>query len=502
MRSISHISRRRVAILMVQAIAISLLGGTALADGACAGPAAGGEWPVFGKEVSASRFQDAEHVIGPDNVGRLQPVWVLPADGTFESSPVIAGGCVYIGTQSGHVFALNADHGQLVWDARLPSATTLSVGGGRVFVQSGSTVTALDQASGTVAWQRDFTPYTNSGSPLAFEDMVIAGFSGCIDVGARPAPCRGYYVILDQVSGATVVDGYDTPDADFANGMEGAGFWSQPTYDPEDRYVYFGTANQRSIAPENPTSNALLKIDADPGRDTFGQIVDYFREASNPNVNYPGFEQLCGPSSPLRVALEAVICTNDDDWPSSAVIYRDSNGRKFIGSTHSHTDMPVRHYWDWVFPTGNYFAIDPDGMTEVWRAPTTGARAAVAAYDGTRIYYSSGHEGGIVAVDKDTGAIEWQATTFGANTWQHVSAANGVVYSPSGQPGLLAETGPGLLMAFDARDGTPLLQRSMAQDIGDISRGTTAGGITIARNTVYVPTNGAAAGYLVAYRLP
>jgi outer membrane protein assembly factor BamB len=492
---------RRTALVLAQALVVSVFGlaGVAGADGACAGPAAGGEWPVFGKEVFASRFQDAEHVIGPGNVGQLQPVWVLPADGTFESSPVVAGGCVYIGTQSGHVYALNADDGSLVWDAQLPSATTLSVGNGRVFVESNTILTAFEAQTGAQVWQKDFAPgagYSTSGSPLAFETYVVAGLSGCIDFGARPTPCKGYYAILDQATGDLVVDGYDVSDEDVARGMEGSGFWSQPTYDPEDRYIYYGTANIRSINPENPFGNALLKIDADPNRATFGDIVGHFRDGTlNDYGNYPVLSTVC--AGPFVIS---VACIDDDDWPSSAVIYRDSSGRKLLGSTHSNgAGLPT--FASVVMPSGNYFAIDPDGMTEVWRAPTSGARAAVAAADASNIYYPGGALGELYAADKDTGLVLWKASVLGNNQWQHVAAANGVVYTPSGSASL-ADGGAAMLLAFDARDGTPLLQRPMAPDIGDFARGTVAGGITIARNTVYVPTNGAAAGYLVAYRLP
>jgi outer membrane protein assembly factor BamB len=497
--------------LVVVALVASVLavGGAASADGGCAASGAGGDWPVFGHEVTTTRFQDQEHTIGPDNVGNLQPAWVFPAAGAIESSPVEAGGCVYIGTQAGDVYALNTDSGQLVWHNKLISATTLSIAQGRVFVQSSTILTALDAATGSVLWQKDFSPgtgYTSIGSPLAFENWVVAGLTGCFDLGARPVPCRGYYAIMDQATGDLVIDGYDVSEEDLARGMEGPGFWSQPTYDPEDRYIYFGTANTRSIAPENPYSNALLKIDADPNRATFGEIVGYFRNTPlNPLANLPGFTQLCGQGSPLPTTATGAACIDDDDWPSSAVIYRNSQGRKLIGSTHSSSVLPVRTFASFLVPTGNYFAIDPVTMQEVWRAPTSGARAAVAAYDGSKIYYSGGEGGEIYAVDKDTGTVRWQASAIGGNQWQHVSAANGVVYTPSGNLGINAGS-LGLLMAYDARDGTPLLQRPMALDIGTIALGTVAGGITIARNTVFAPVNAlgqaGSTGFVVAYRLP
>lgn len=493
--------------LLVSALSVT---GPASADGVCVdAPASGGDWPVFASDATASGFQSAESTIGPENVGSLEPAWVVPLEGAVESEAVAAGGCVFIGTQTGAVYAFNVQTGDLAWRAQLSVATTLSIGSGSVFVQSGSIITALDQSTGLVSWQRDFFPYSSIGSPLAFDGYVVAGFSGCSDLGSRPTACRGYYVILDQATGEIVVDGHDVSEADVARGMEGPGFWSHPSYDPEDKFIYFGTANVRSIAPENPYSNALLKIDADPDRATFGEIVGYFHNLPlNPLNDYPGGEEVCGAGSPVGVAL-AAICIDDDDFPTTAVIYRDSEGRKLVGATHSGSDLPLKTFASFVVPRGNFFAIDPDTMEEVWRAPTTAARAAVSAYDGSKIYYSSGYDGGLIAVDKDTGAVAWQANTYGANVWQHVSAANGVVYTPSGAPAALSEPGPAMLLAFDAETGAPLLQRPLSLDIANLATGTVSGGVTIARNTVFIPTNGVAvgltgtgSGYLVAYRLP
>ncbi|MDQ3962405.1 MAG: PQQ-binding-like beta-propeller repeat protein [Actinomycetota bacterium] len=500
----------------------------------CAGPSKGGDWPVFQHDVTATGSQPKESTIGVDNVGDLELAWVAPlelGEGTeqtfagagtvgVESPPVEDGGCVYISTQEGTVSAFNVNNGKLVWSKSLPSATTLSVANGRVFAQSSSILTAMDAKTGKTIWKENFTPgpdFGGIGSPLAFEDFLVAGTTNGSRKGGVPGRERvGYYAIVDQATGKVVASGFDVSKEDHNRGMEGSGFWSHPTYDPEDKYIYFGTAEPRSVAPENPLANALVKIDADPSRATFGKIVGHFRTAplNGDTANTPFVGALwCGPDNPVPTTVSGVLCHDDFDWASSALIYRDSTGRKLLGSTHPSMD-PLPRLGGAFFgpPKGNFFAIDPttppssdfagSRMKSVWSAPTSGARAAVAAYDGSKIYYSSGYDGEIVAVDKDTGAIAWKASTLGLNLWQHISVANGVVYTPSGAPGFLVSAGPGMLLAFDARDGTPLLQRPMTMDIGDVSRGTVAGGVIIARNTVFVPTNGAAGAYLVAYRLP
>ena len=475
------------------------------ADACLDGGGPGGDWPVFGQNPAATSHQPDETVIGPDNVGSLEVAWIAPLPDTVEAPAVAAGGCVFIGTESGNILALDIADGSIEWQQLLPTATTLSIDAGRVFVQSGSVVTALDQSTGDVEWTTDLQPYGSIGSPLAADGFVVVGMTGCGDFGSRPEPCRGYYAFLDQATGEILVDGHDVSEDDIARGMEGPGFWSRPSYDPEDKYVYFGTANSRSISPENPYSNALLQIDADPVRETYGEITGSFHSAPpNPIESYPGGNEVCGPS--LWSAAIAVACIDDDDFAATAVIYRDSDGNKRLGATHSGADMPVRTFGSYLVPVGNFYGIDPDTMDDVWAAPTSGARAGVAAYDGERLYFSSGWDGVIKAADKDDGTVLWENNTLGSNVWQNVSAANGVVYTPSGAMGTLIPRRPGaaMLLAYDAETGEELLQRSLATDVGDAAYGTVAAGVTIARNRVILPTNsmGNNAGYLVAYKLP
>jgi len=293
-------------------------------------------------------------------------------------------------------------------------------------------------------------------------------------------------------------------DEDVARGMEGAGFWARPGYDPEDKYIYFGEAGPRSIKPQNPYANAMLKIDADPTRPTFGEIVNYFRDSEINPLN-PVPAPICGRDDLYQDQNAFVsLCLDDDDFVTTPVIFRDSNGRKRLGMNHSRSPLPVRSYNDWVVPAGNFYSVDPVTMKEVWRAPSTGSRGVLHAYDGQKLYYSSGHEGGIIAVDKNDGRVVWRSDSLGGNTWMHVSVANGVVYVQSGNRAVIAGN-PAILLALDARTGLPLAAHSLTAAIGgSVGTGQLGGGVTIARNTVLVPTNavGSASGFVVAYRLP
>src|SRR5207249_6289030 len=114
------------------------------------------------------------------------------------------------------------------------------------------------------------------------------------------------------------------------------------------------------------------------------------------------------------------FCTGDDDFIQPAIFYTDSDGHRRVGIGHSQSELPLSE--DWIIH-GLYLSIDPTNLSEVWRTPTNGARSAAGAYDGTRIYSALGGQGfggwggtgGIIAMNKNTGAVEWQAQTFGDN---------------------------------------------------------------------------------------
>lgn len=89
----------------------------------------GGEWRVYGKDYSNSRYQDKEKLISLADVPLLSPVWTFStvsgegdqrSEGDITGTPIVADGCVYVATNRGWVFAMNADSGEQVWRAKLP----------------------------------------------------------------------------------------------------------------------------------------------------------------------------------------------------------------------------------------------------------------------------------------------------------------------------------------------------------------------------------------------
>src|SRR3954447_25926607 len=129
---------------MKVAVAAVTLAGTFVVPSAsatvhgCAGPAAGGEWRSYSHDYGNSRHQPAERTITATNAGTLAPKWVFDDGGTgsFNGTPVVADGCVFVASEAGTVYAVNADTGQLVWKGQLPDPveSSVAVAEGRVYV--------------------------------------------------------------------------------------------------------------------------------------------------------------------------------------------------------------------------------------------------------------------------------------------------------------------------------------------------------------------------------
>ncbi len=115
----------------------------------------GGEWRSFGYDLQNTRWQDAKKVPTADDLMTRLPKWKLSiadagATGSFQSTPVVADGCIYVGTNQGWIIAANADTGAVVWTQNVPASDLLAGLSGGVFslTVDGGKVFALVSADG------------------------------------------------------------------------------------------------------------------------------------------------------------------------------------------------------------------------------------------------------------------------------------------------------------------------------------------------------------------
>jgi outer membrane protein assembly factor BamB len=86
---------------------------------------------------------------------QLSPKWTFSTNGAIVSSPAVAGGAVYIGSNDGNLYAVDAATGKLRWkfDAHGQVRSSPAVAGGAVYVVSlDGNLYAVDAATGKQRW--------------------------------------------------------------------------------------------------------------------------------------------------------------------------------------------------------------------------------------------------------------------------------------------------------------------------------------------------------------
>lgn len=174
-------------------------------------------WLTHGRDYANQRFSPLDGV-NRDTVKKLVPKWIYQTgiSATFQTTPLVADGIMYLSAPFSHVIALDAKTGRELWryehkqrPGRLccgPSNRGVSLGEGLVYVASvDARLVALDAKTGKVAWDialaepietvatedkrargevlgdRGVTGSTGVGAssaPLVYEGMVIAGITG------------------------------------------------------------------------------------------------------------------------------------------------------------------------------------------------------------------------------------------------------------------------------------------------------------------------------------
>ena len=251
-----------------------------------AGDAEADQWFTPGRDA-AGTYHSPLRDITPDNVGRLGFAWDyrLGTNRGQESTPLVIDGVMYVTSNFGRVYALDAASGAELWkyDPRIDGqwaryACCDAVNRGLVAFEGTLYVGALDgwlhaidAATGTLKWKVDTLigrnerkPYTLTGAPLLAGDTIVIGNGGGDFAGAR-----GYVTAYDLKSGAQrwrfftvprdpALGPQDQPHLQAAvktwssrhSWDQGSGgtVWDGMAYDGALGLVYIGTAN---AAPYN-----------------------------------------------------------------------------------------------------------------------------------------------------------------------------------------------------------------------------------------------------------
>ena len=231
----------------------------------------GKDWVTNGGNLTNQRYSTLKQ-IDTSNVKQLKGAWMTRLKGSglggkysFEASPLVKDGIMYVVTGNDDVFALNAKTGEILWeywsgiDQKISTVCCgwanrgLAMGEGLLFLgQLDANVVALDMKTGKLAWRTSIETWENgygiTSAPLYYDGIVYSGITGG-EFGVR-----GRLTALDAKTGAILWRWYtlpgpgeigsDTWPAGTDHAMRGgAAIWSTPALDPELGLIYFVAGN-------------------------------------------------------------------------------------------------------------------------------------------------------------------------------------------------------------------------------------------------------------------
>jgi outer membrane protein assembly factor BamB len=514
------------AVLVIGGALVPTTQATATSAGCSSGPAPGGDWPTYGSDLANTRRQPNENTITTLTAPTLAPKWVYNTGNApqvagytdINSTPTVARGCVYIGDAAGDVSALDANTGTLVWKTHidLPVAQTglqagavvgsVTVDGQKALVAvnklGGPYVLALNATTGAQLWQSppldtQTGAYTNA-SPTVYNGEVLVGFSA---PEGDPA-AQGGFSVVDESTGAVLAHTDTISPAHQAAGYAGGGIWSTAAVDTTTGYAYVGSGNPFSKQVEDERTNAILKIDLNRGRPTFGAIVASYKgniDQYSPLLlgltqptcavlpELPTIPPLPAGVPPVNQLRDNPLCGQQDlDFGASPNLFRAPDGTLSVGELQK---------------SGVYHVVDAATMQGQRRLligqACLACNASSTAYDptangGTGQVYADVAPGIMVAFDPNPHPRITYAdsiTVVGdVNHYEPVATAGGVEYTV---------TSNGFLDARNTQTGLPLLTRSLALDgvSGAIPAAFPSSGVAIANHTVYVAYGSGIAAY-------
>ncbi|HUB45423.1 MAG TPA: PQQ-binding-like beta-propeller repeat protein [Acetobacteraceae bacterium] len=219
-------------------------------------------WILYGRTYDNQRFSPLNQITA-DNVGKLKPVAIIQTGvvGSFENSPIVVNGIMYVSTPYDHVLAYDATTGKELWSyapdlgyTQLccgPESRGVAIADGRLYIaQLNGDLVALDAKTGKVEWTRQVGDprgaFSLTMAPQVYDGMVIVGTSGA------EYPTRDFVAAFDGKTGKQVWRFYTVaapgePGGNTWSGDSwktgGGSMWNTPAIDPKRGLLIFAVGN-------------------------------------------------------------------------------------------------------------------------------------------------------------------------------------------------------------------------------------------------------------------
>ena len=459
-----------------------------------ANPAEGRGWNGWGNGLSNTRFQTAGAAgLTAAQVPRLKLKWAFgfPAGVSANAQPTVVAGRVFVGSDNGFFYSLDAKTGCVYWSFQQGSIVRNSPTVGAVtgqgaaryavfFGDGHANVYALDAQTGRQLWKTKVDPH--------FVARITAGityYNGKVFVpvssseefssGHPDYPCctaRGSVVALDASTGKEIWKSWVVPEEPkpyrtMPNGVvlykpAGGAVWNAPTVDPARNAIYVGTGDA-TTAPPAKTTDAIMAIDINTGK------LLWSYQATENDVFMGG----C--NGPTKSEACPTPMGPDMDIGNSPILTTLPNGKRALLAGTKSADV---------------FALDPDNNGAVLfrmnaaGGPTGGGRGGRGtivwggAADAQHVYYGAG-AAGLAAIRPATGERAW--------VFQPEGRGVALGAAPTDIPGVVFQGGSnGRLYAVSAADGKQLWEFDTSQEFETVNRMVAHGGAISTSGAVVV----------------
>ena len=450
----------------------------------------GPQWNGWGRDLDNSRFQP-QPGIKAEEVSRLKVKWAWAHPGPMATGqPTIIGDRLFVTTELGQIYCLNAQTGCTLWTMNAGAAVRAAMSVGSLpasskakfaiyFGDEKSTVQALDAVTGKLLWKTKVEDHFLSritGSPILYRNRIYVPVSSFEETAGRDAKyecCkfRGSVVALDAYTGKLIWKSYvvqDEPKPFKKNsagtqmyGPAGGAIWSAPTLDLKRKLIYVGTGNSYTDVDSKHT-DAIIAFDMETGKLKWSNQV-------TPRDNFlVGCRQKGVGNCPEEAGP-------DHDFGCSPILHTLPDGKQVILAGQK---------------SGVMYALDPDNNGKIlWQAKVGngGALGGIEwgfAVDQQNVYIPVADTGGanrkpgLTALKIATGEQLWHMPAPKVPcSWGTTRCNNSQSAAATVIPGVVfSGTADGHLRAYSTRDGAILWDYDTAQSLPTINGGVTKGG--------------------------
>jgi polyvinyl alcohol dehydrogenase (cytochrome) len=423
-------------------------------------------WSGWGGANNA-RFQtDRAAGLKAADVPKLKLKWAfgLPAASNMYSQPAVAFGRVFVGSDDGVVYSMDARSGCVYWAYRAdlfgrfaPIAAPIKGYAGTryaiFFVTRSTTAYAIDAHDGKLLWKSLVKDGLNnlSASAAWYDGRLYVPLSGTetltgANLDYECCKSRGTVAALDANTGKVLWRSQSIPEplralGENSHGKQmwgpaGASVWNTPTVDAKRKLIYVGTGNSFGRVAA-ATSDSILALRMEDGK-----LMWHHQEFAGDS-----FMSGCTATNASDTNCPEKLGP-DYDFGGSSAILQTVNGKDILVAAGK---------------GGVAIALDPAAngklmwRTQLWETqapPASGLVVWGGTADGQRVYYPLQQAGGgLKALELETGKVDWNAQVHADRRGQAGPATSipGVVFT-GGWDGILraVDSAGSVIWSYDA----------------------------------------------------